>query len=225
MGPWYVSILPLGKLGCSASMEISNWFWYVMLIILSLLYFVDYIMDAPIIACGKSFYTCLADTHRTCLKAECFFPNEVVFLFFFLNAPFCAARLRFGCMHVFNELFVFVCWLKTVSLPQSALVCVAAGPHAFFSRCSWEVEIRPSDVWLLPARLLRQTGTRTLADRYSRLQANQELVWMHKLTTVPIQLQRHLASVDVLLLAALIIMFEKHLDKAQRIWKLFFFKL
>lgn len=139
---------------------------------------------------------------------------------FFLNAPFCVAWLRFGCMHVFNELFVFVCWLKTVSLPQSALVCVAAGPRAFFSRCSWEVEIRPSDVWLLPRRLLKQTGTRTLADRYSRLQANQELVWMPKLTTVPIPL--HLASVDVLLLAGLILMFEKHVDKAQCIWKLFF---
>lgn len=59
----YVSILPLGKLFCSASMELLNWFWYVMLMKLSLLHFVYCTMEAPTVACRKIFFTCLAGTH------------------------------------------------------------------------------------------------------------------------------------------------------------------
>lgn len=108
-------------------------------------------------------------------------------------------------VHIYSFLYVFIhieccyiwawgahaCLMSRLRLPADLESRVglsrlspafAAAPRAFFSGCSWEAEIRPSDVWLLPGRLPKQTGTRTLADRYSRLQAKQELVWTPKLT-------------------------------------------
>lgn len=163
-------------------MEILNWFFYVTRKILLPLYLFYFILTAlqPVENADLLEQTKCQTSTIKIVPSKCIY--FVIYLLIY--PPLSAVTFGFGRTCLPNEASASACWQKSrpVRLGRHSSVLPLGHEPFSLSGCSWEAEIRPSDVWLLPGRLPKQTGTRTLADRYSRLQANQELVWMPKLT-------------------------------------------
>lgn len=143
-----------------------------MLMKLSLWHFVYCTVDALATARSKFFFTCFAETQCMIWWTPV---SRISFMCFVVYV--CVCSLRFVCL--MSCLYLCVDWIHESASVCSCLCCRWATClfPASFPGCSWEVEIRPTDVCLLPGRLLRQTGTRTLADSYSIPEAKEELVW------------------------------------------------
>lgn len=111
-----VSILPPVKSVCSALVGQLSWFWCVMFAAISRLHFVYRFSPLP----GANSSLPAQQRHRACLmNSASSFRNK-----FYVMC--CVGSLRIVCMCVFNELFVFACWLI---LHESAPVCFCLRCH------------------------------------------------------------------------------------------------